>query len=51
MILPQQITALFASLSEEEVKALLVEIFIARNYGNQEMIMKLNEIAERYNLV
>lgn len=50
MIVSQQLTAVFQQLPEEEVKALLVEIFIARNYGNQEMIMKMNEIAQRYNL-
>ena len=47
MLLPQQITAAFEELNEEEAKALLVEIFIARTYGNQEMIMKINDIAER----
>ncbi len=47
MLLPQQITAAFDELNEEQAKALLVEIFISRNYGNQEMIMKINEIAER----
>lgn len=47
MLLPQQITAAFEKLSEEEAKALLVEIFTARNYGNQEMIMTINEMVER----
>ena len=47
MLLPQQITKAFNELTEEEAKALLVEIFIARNYNNQEMIMKINEIVER----
>ncbi len=51
MLLPQQITAVIDELDEEQVKALLVEIFIARNYGNQEMIMKINEIAERLELM
>ncbi|WP_431029723.1 hypothetical protein [Lysinibacillus sp. LZ02] len=50
MLLPQQITATFHELTEEEAKALLVEIFIARNYGNQEMIMKINEIVERLDI-
>ena len=47
MLLPQQITKAFNELTEEEAKALLVEIFISRNYSNQEMIMKINEIVER----
>lgn len=47
MLLPQQITAAFEKLNEEEAKALLVEIFTARNYGNQEMIRTMNEIVER----
>lgn len=51
MVLPQQITELFNELPEHEVRALLVEIFIARTYGNQEMIQTLNDIAARYNLV
>ena len=51
MLLPQQITAAIDELDEEQVKALLVEIFIARNYGNQEMIMKINEIAERLEMM
>ena len=50
MLLPQQITKAFNELTEEEAKALLVEIFIARNYSNQEMIMKINEIVERLNI-
>ena len=47
MLLPQQITTAFEKLNEEEAKALLVEIFTARNYGNQEMIRTMNEIVER----
>jgi hypothetical protein len=47
MLLPQQMTAAFDKLTEEEAKALLVEIFNARNYGNQEMIRTINEIVER----
>lgn len=47
MLLAQQITAAFEKLTEEEAKALLVEIFTARNYGNQEMIMVINEMVER----
>ena len=50
MLLPQQITKAFNELTEEEAKALLVEIFIARNYSNQEMIFKINEIVERLNI-
>lgn len=46
----QQITALLNELPEAEVRALLIEIFIARNYGNQELIQTLNDIAARYNL-
>ena len=51
MLLPQQITKSFNELTEEEAKALLVEIFIARNYSNQEMIMKINEIVERLEMM
>ena len=47
MLLAQQITKTFEALSEEEAKALLVEIFTARNYGNQEMIQTINEIVDR----
>lgn len=50
MLLPQQITAAFEKLNEEEAKALLVEIFTARNYGNQEMIVTINEIVERLDI-
>ena len=50
MLLPQQITKAFNELTEEEAKVLLVEIFIARNYSNQEMIFKINEIVERLNI-
>lgn len=51
IVLPQQITELFNRLPESEVRALLIEIFITRNYGNQEMIQTLNDIATRYDLV
>lgn len=47
MLLAQQITRAFGELSEEEAKALLVEIFTARNYSNQEMIQTINDIVER----
>lgn len=50
MVLPQQIAELFKQLPEEEVRALLVEIFISRNYGNQQMIETINDIAARYEL-
>ena len=50
IVLPQQITQLFNQLPEQEVRALLIEIFSARNYGNQEMIQVLNDIAARYQL-
>ena len=50
MLLPHPITTAFNELTEEEAKALLVEIFIARNYSHQEMIFKINEIVERLNI-
>lgn len=47
MISPLQITKTFTELTEEETKALLVEIFTARNYSNQEMIQTINDIVVR----
>lgn len=47
MIMPRQITKTFNELTEEEAKALLVEIFTARNYSNQEMIQTINDIVVR----
>lgn len=47
---PQQITKAFNECTEEEAKALLVEIFTARNYSNQEMIQTINEIVMRLNI-
>ncbi|MER2190487.1 MAG: hypothetical protein ABS951_05965 [Solibacillus sp.] len=50
MILPQQITKTFNALPEEEAKALLIEIFTARNYSNQEMIQTINDIVVRLDI-
>ena len=44
MALPQQITAFVNELNEEQAKQLLVEILIAKNYSNQEVLMKVQEI-------
>lgn len=35
------------SLTAEEAKMLLMEIFSARQYGNQELIQTLNELEQR----
>ena len=45
--LPQDITAYINSLSEQEAKQLLVEILIAKNYSNQEVLMKVQEITDQ----
>ena len=45
--LPQEITKAVSQLNEEETKQLLVEILIAKNYSNQEVLMKVQEILER----
>lgn len=42
--LPQQITAYVQSLTEEQAKQLLVEILIAKNYSNQDVLMKVQEV-------
>lgn len=44
MALPQQITAFVNELNEEQAKQLLVEILIAKNYSNQDVLMKVQEI-------
>lgn len=35
-------------LTEEEAKQLLMEIMTAKSYSNQELIMKVQEIIERF---
>lgn len=47
MLHPQQITTAFNDCTEEEAKALFIEIFTARNYSNQEMIQTINDIVVR----
>ena len=44
--LPQQITKYVNQLSEEEAKQLLIDLLIAKNYSNQEVLMKVQEITE-----
>ena len=45
--LPQEITKAVSELSEEQAKQLLVEILIAKNYSNQEVLMKVQETLEQ----
>ena len=45
--LPQQITKYINELSEEQAKQLLVEVLIAKNYSNQEVLMKVQEITDQ----
>lgn len=45
--LPQHITAAINELSEEQAKQVLVEILIAKNYSNQEVLMKVQETLEQ----
>ena len=40
------ITAFVKDLSEERAKQLLVEVLIAKNYSNQEVLMKVQEILD-----
>ena len=42
--LPQQISAYINELSEEQAKQLLIEVLIAKNYSNQEVLMKVQQI-------
>lgn len=46
MAYPQQITAYVNELAEEQAKRLLVDILIAKNYSNQEVLMKVQEITD-----
>lgn len=45
--LPQHITKAVADLTEEQAKQLLVEILIAKNYSNQEVLFKVQEVLEQ----
>lgn len=45
--LPQNITKAVSQLTEEQAKQLLVEILIAKNYSNQEVLMKVQETLEQ----
>ena len=44
---PQQITKFVNALSEEQAKQLLIEVLIAKNYSNQEVLMKVQGITEQ----
>lgn len=45
--LPQQITKYINELSEDQVKQLLIEVLIAKNYSNQDVLMKVQEITDQ----
>ena len=47
MAFPQQITTFVNALTEEQAKQLLIEVLIAKNYSNQEVLMKVQEITEQ----
>lgn len=47
MYTQQRLIAKINELNEEQAKMLLVEIFAARQYGNQEMIQVINAMADR----
>lgn len=47
MAYPQQITSYVNDLNEEQAKQLLVEVLIAKNYSNQEVLMKVQEITDQ----
>jgi len=44
---PSEITKAISNLTEEQAKQLLVEILIAKNYSNQEVLMKIQETLEQ----
>lgn len=46
MAMPQLITSYVNELSEEQAKQLLVEVLIAKNYSNQEVLMKVQQITD-----
>ncbi|MER2000694.1 MAG: hypothetical protein ABS882_13050 [Lysinibacillus sp.] len=50
MAYPQQITKYVNELPEEQAKQLLVEVLIAKNYSNQEVLMKVQQITDEIEL-